>query len=457
MDLKTISEKLFDLEKKNDLFNKKIAGVYFWKLVRFELVKKITREKKIFGQDHSISNQSLISKINYAFRIFANQRNTSAIARDGNKRILIFDHPRKVRHNNEYVDIYTYDFISKLDDSEYEVIERSDLRKHFLPVSKNRSYEEYFSIIDYFKYILVGKKLDESELKFVLDIESQINSVFDLRLDIRSFIVSKINNFYWKKKYYSELLERREPKIVYLVVSYGLEALISACKDKGIETVEFQHGTMSRYHFGYSFPNNNEVPYFPDKIRLFGQFWKDSTPLPITERQIEYHGFPHLKRNLITYNNVEKKEKTVLFVSQGTIGAELSKIALELAKKRKDLFIIFKLHPGEILRWREEYADLVEASILDNFEVLEKSNVCLHALQAKSEFQVGVYSTAIYEGLTLKCKTILINLNGIEYMEFLINNRYVKLAHNSDELGELISESVDVKCLNRNYIFCDID
>ena len=44
-----------------------------------------------------------------------------------------------------------------------------------------------------------------------------------------------------------------------------------------------------------------------------------------------------------------------------------------------------------------------------------------------SKIQIGVFSTAIYEGLGLSCNTFLYNLNGVEYMQALIDSEYAKV------------------------------
>ena len=47
-------------------------------------------------------------------------------------------------------------------------------------------------------------------------------------------------------------------------------------------------------------------------------------------------------------------------------------------------------------------------------------NINLYKQLATSEFQAGVFSTALYEGVEFNCKTILLDLPGIEYMDKFI-------------------------------------
>lgn len=451
MDYKSICVHIWQIERDWDLFSKKIGGVYFWKIVRFYLVRRIAQERGVFGQDHTNSYDTFFSKAKYALGIIIRQRRTSTITRKEKGRILIFDHDRKLKVNGEYIDIYTHDFISRLNEDQYEVVEKSYMGRHLNKTSENRSYEEYISFFDFVRHLMLGIKLTKDESQYLDSLKRHINSLFDSDINIKGFVTGKIKIYNWKKNYYDKLLRIRQPSAVYLVTSYANEPLIAACREKEIEVIEIQHGTMSRYHLGYSFPQNTPIPYFPDKMVLYGKYWYDSTPLPISEENVSYKGFPYLRDNLMKYRDRKKEKNTVLFISQGTIGKELSAIARTLARVRNDYTIIYKLHPGEFGRWRREYPDLVEADQLPNFTVVE--NAVLHELQAVTEYQIGVYSTAIFEGLMMECKTILMRLNGIVYMEFLLENEYVRLAEDGDDLLHLMGSPFSIKKLDKDYFF----
>ena len=52
--------------------------------------------------------------------------------------------------------------------------------------------------------------------------------------------------------------------------------------------------------------------------------------------------------------------------------------------------------------------------------MLELKDTDFYKLLAKSEYQAGVFSTALYEGVEFGCKTILFDLPGVEYMDKFI-------------------------------------
>jgi hypothetical protein len=237
-----------------------------------------------------------------------------------------------------------------------------------------------------------------------------------------------------------------------LVVSYDKFPIIAAAKDLGIEVIEFQHGVITNYHFAYNFSEPlKKLKYFPDKLLTFGEYWANTEGFP-RQTEVEVYGFPYLNQQLKKYKEVTKLKNQVLFLSQGTIGKELSNYAFQMAQKMPECQFIYKLHPGEYNRWKNEYPALVQASFFNNFEVIDHNQENLYRYLAEADFQVGVYSTAIFEGLTLNCKTILFNLPGIEYMKDLVDQNIVEVAHDEKEAIRYM-KNYEAKEFSRDYFF----
>lgn len=125
-------------------------------------------------------------------------------------------------------------------------------------------------------------------------------------------------------------------------------------------------------------------------------------------------------------------------------------------KSQKDLNIIYKLHPGEYETWRQNYPELVEASAFDNFKVIDNSETPLYELLAKSKYQVGAFSTAIYEGLMFNCKTFILDVPGVEYLDDLIEGNYVFKINSADELIENLVEFKPTP-YDKNFFFKSLD
>ena len=67
-------------------------------------------------------------------------------------------------------------------------------------------------------------------------------------------------------------------------------------------------------------------------------------------------------------------------------------------------------------------------------------------------YVVGVYSTAIYESLVYGCKTFLINIEGFQYMDYLIQNGYVKLLMDRFSFDDLKDSSTN-EISNKSYFY----
>jgi hypothetical protein len=104
----------------------------------------------------------------------------------------------------------------------------------------------------------------------------------------------------------------------------------------------------------------------------------------------------------------------MIILGQGGLTDRIAQKILKNIEKFKKYQILFKLHPEEYGKI-ESYKNLIQLQKELNIIILE--NVDLYKYLAQSEYQAGVFSTALYEGVEFKCKTILFNLPGIEYMD----------------------------------------
>ena len=458
--VRDICEVFFNLEEKYNLNYQEIQGCYPWQLIRMFLYYDITRRTQTFGAPQQQS-LSIFDKIKSFTPFVKNSIFHSPFGGKENKDILIFDHPRKVIYDGEYCDIYSNFLVDFLKDSySFEVLEAPYLNKHF---TKKQSYIKYTDRIQLGSYIY--KKFNkiqftDEEMSLISDVRKELEKAFNLEINLEWILTIHILNFTHDYKKYIELFKKRKPKMIFVVVAYENQAIVAAAKDLGITVVELQHGTITDYHLGYSYPKKTrlggEIKYFPDKILTFGDYWINSETCPIDSKDIIPIGFPYFESQSKDFINISPRKNQVLFISQGVIGKYLSKVAFELASEFKGYEVIYKLHPGEYATWRQNYPELVEASSWDNFKVIDNSETPLYKLFAQSNYQVGAFSTAIYEGLMFNCKTFILDVPGVEYLDDLINKNYVfKISDASnliDNLDEFKPEDYD-----KNFFFKNLD
>lgn len=459
--VKEVCDIIFSLEEKHDLNHMKIQGVYAWQLVRVYVYYEISRKIGVFGSPQQ-GKVTLKDKALSFLPFIKNSIFSNPLSGKYHKDILIFDHPRKVIHDGEYKDIYSYFLIDAINNTgnTYELIESPYLNKHY---TKKEDYIKYNDRILFGSYIskkLVNLKFKSCEMDKIANLQRELISNFDIEIDLFNIIKNHILDFKYHYKKYDKLFKKRTPKYVFVVVAYENQAMIAAAKDNGVEVIELQHGTISNYHLGYNYPNPDDknLKYFPDKILSFGKYWKTIANYPIDEKNVISLGFPYLDENITSYIDNDKKGNQILFISQGVIGKYLSDFAYKLAKhlenskEERKYEIIYKLHPGEYSNWEDNYKSLKKANKLSNFTVINNNEISLYELFSKSEYQIGVFSTAIYEGLLFNCKTFLVDLPGVEYMASLIDKNYVKKIKDTNEFVDSIHK-FEINEYNRDFFF----
>ena len=458
--VRDICEAFFDLEEKYNLNYQRIQGCFAWQLIRMHLYYDITRKTEMFGAPQQKA-LSLTDKFSTFLPFLKNSILHNPSSGKYNKDILIFDHPRKVIFNGEYCDIYSSFLVDFLrDDYSFEVLESPYINHHY---TKKQDYIKYTDSIQLGSYIhkkfnKVEFSSDENDL--ILKVQGELETAFNIKLNIPWMMKTHILNFQYDYGKYVELFKKRKPRMVFVVVAYENHAIVAAAKSLGIEVIELQHGTITDYHLGYSYPEKTrkggEIPYFPDKILSFGDYWMNEKTSPIPMENIIPIGFSYFEAQSKDFVGLDVVDNQVLFISQGVIGKYLSNVAFEFAKARKDLKIIYKLHPGEYETWRQNYPELVEASSFDNFEVVDNSEIPLYRLLAQSNYQIGAFSTAIYEGLMFNCRTFIVDVPGVEYLDDLVEGGFVLKIRDVDDLASNLNE-FNPTDYDKNFFFKNLD
>lgn len=416
--LEEIFDKFLELEHEFQLFDQVIDGVNFWERIRTPIIQTVYRNAtgENLLQDESSTMERvrgraryLISSLLGFFRtpLFTSQRD-----------ILFLCNPRRILRDDGYWwDIYT-DFIIEDIGMSYAAIEDSSSLSHRRPARTTGLLD--LDLLDFLRYIaeklgLINVSLSAEEKKLILNIRLEILRRTDVDIDIERMITRRLGYRKIWNPFYRFILRRIKPKVIVLVTSYNKEDFIEAAKSLSIPIIELQHGAISPYHPGYSFPGKSKKDTFPDLYFAFGDHWKDLADFPIDKNRTISMGFPFLDEEMNKYADLPKKEQ-ILFISQSSIGEKLSKFATTLSKLEHGYKIVFKLHPLECKGWRVKYPWLAEADL----DVVDDSKPSLYKIFSESKIQIGVYSTAIYEGLAFGLATYLLDVPGVEYFESLV-------------------------------------
>ncbi len=353
--------------------------------------------------------------------------------------ILFSSSRRKIQDDGFWWDIYI-DHLEK--ELEYSTIlfENDLFLKYSKPVrTENMVYLTFLDfLVDLKKYFKRSKvNLSKEEISYLKKITIEMKTRFGYSLDLVYLVYHKLTRRKRVLPYYQKLITKIKPRAVIVICSYGKEDFIEVCKTNKVPVIELQHGVITKYHVGYSYEKDSaKKNNFPDFLFTFGKYWRESVNYPIPKEKIVNVGFPELEIRKQRYHNMKKK-KQILFISQKTIGSKLSKFAVELSQiKNLGYRIIYKLHPFEVSSWKEDFPWLVQS----NIDIVDHQGVNLYQIFAESEVLVGVYSTAIFEGLSFNLKTFLVDITGIDYMENLIQTGIVTRISKPEELVSALSD-----------------
>lgn len=441
-----------EIEKKYGLIEDRLNGFAYWTYFRYDLEWELEVQKNSYGEAHIQPVPSFGEKVQRIINRFFYLLFFCKIPA-GQHDVLILNHERRVLIGNHYECVYTERVAEAFPDS--VVLERPYFQKHFRPVNtKNLVYTDWITTRASVFY-LWKKKINKKEYVHIKEqIRSKIKKpiedickIYDLTYSIDSILDKMVCGYYVyqiKRKAFAKILDKVQPKIILEVVGYNIDCMIvnELAAQRNIPTVELQHGTTGAEHIAYNYPENLKVPQFAQYFFAFSQFWTETARFPLSKEYLKIVGFPYMEQKTKEVQRKIKKEgkEKILFISQGTIGKVLAGIAVSLYNIMdcEKYEIIYKLHPGEYVGWRERYTELADSPI----KVIDSNQMDLYELFAASTFQVGAYgSTATFEGLQFDLMTYILREKASSELQMLCEKGIAKYFESAEELYQMICEN----------------
>ena len=448
-------EHFLKVEKKYNLYQDTIDGIHYWTYARYDMWAGILDEQLGLGKAH-VGKIRWNNRIPIYFKLIQNSIFKRKYSKKFTDICFAFDSSNRRMINKQYACIYT-DGVEK-EFSNSVVLEYPYLLEHpACEGSANLVYLDYILLkqeISYRLYPILFKnkynQIRKAVRKKTTGPFAALEKLSQQKLDINKLEKEIIKQIIYYKagiKSFKKLITKIHPKMMIEIAAYSSYCMMinEICKEKHIPVVELQHGVMND-HLAYSYATDKMLRQLPDKIFLFSEFWKRKIQMPMKEECLIATGFPYFESRLKQAKKIPKYnygKRNILFLSQGTIGIKLKDLAIELAQKlgKNDYRILYKLHAGEIERYKIEYQEMENYGI----EVIHTNNDILYDLFASSEIQVGVYTTAIYEGLGFGLSTFIYKIEQSEYMDDLCNLGYARFFENCEQVYRLILEKKEEK------------
>ncbi len=430
--MREIVKELLEREKEYHLCEKNIDGFQFWQYERF-YIDKCLRKSDDMLTDHK--SGSKLKLLKYYFT------KSDKVKKGKQTDVCFVSHPRRKLRGEKYECIYTDEIAKRFPNS--VTLENFYAREHMEPIqSANVIYldriiieaEMYEQLTSFF----ARRKRRKIAQRVCCALEVPFKGLVN-RQQLERVGKQTAGDYFRYRCYYKrfeKLLSRINPQILVEVVGYGPKCMIfnEICKKRGILTIELQHGWLGKEHIAYNYAAEERIKQFPDKLYLFGDYYKVNAKFPIPKDQIISVGFPYYERELREHQRCSKQDMryTVLFLSQTMYARQLSKLAIDLCEQtdKNEFRILYKLHPSEYKTWEEIHPMLKESSV----EIIGENDMTLYDCFAISDAQVGIRSTTIYEGLGFHLQTFIFNRDFQDYLEDLVELGIADLVADASEI-----------------------
>ena len=398
--VKGLCEFIWYLENKYNLLDLEIDGIKPWQSFRLEVYYELGKNIGLF-EEQLQRGLTRWQKLKSLLRLLINSLLNNPLTNLYKVDYLIFSHPRSKVVDQEYVDIYTYYLKKDLEQecSTFFDVEEQFNGRHIRGSDKHKLNMDYISLVRNLKPFFTCVHLSGDQKEVISDVTEEINSVLKIDYRLEDVLIRRVKKFLASYHIYYKILEKTSPQKIFLVVSYSRPELIKAAKILKIETIELQHGTFSKYHLGYSFPGTKNLDYFPDKFYVWNDYWKSLIDFPVQSENVIINPFMYLETEKQKYTSIKKVENRAIVLCQGGLTDGMAKLILDNFSYFSNMELIFKLHPEEYGR-SHLYKNLLILLEMGNVQLVEDVN--LYELFSQCIYQIGVFSTAVYEGVEFK-------------------------------------------------------
>ena len=455
-----VIDEFLKFEEQNYLFERHIDDFYYWPSIRFYVYMKI--EELRFQQNKNV-RQGFENNMKRMFRLFVDSviRNPYPFAKP--KDVLFVTHNRKITIDGKEECIYT-EQLSKRFSKESQLLDFFSIYGH--PSNSGTNNLVYMDYVDAFsalhgKMFRNNKKTDEIR-KISICLSEKIRQCFQVNIseeELLSYIERVYRKYKTRKRLLRAYLKKTKPKVIVETVSYNETNVVlnEVAHELNIPVIELQHGVIGSGHIAYNFARKRSDSFLPDYVFLFSEYWKNTARFAQENENLIVTGYPYLERMMNEYLPEENTSgiKRILVLSQPEfsikIVKETEKLLDSLEENNIEYQLYYKLHPAEFSINKEIFQSLKKYR---NVTLVEDCSVNLYELFAKSDIQIGVTSTALFEGAAYQLQTYILHFEKTDaYMGDMCNFGAAVMCENGEEVAKYILDGCKKHSLSKNLFF----
>lgn len=424
-------ERFYEFEANHDLFGLTVKGRCFWDYVRYYV------SSYCVYSDHSFKFQRTWTWRHYTkeFLRIIFYFLKGMLAKKDRYDIVIINYSRNNAFEGKSVNITTYPIIRELHDK-YRILlmdpfslEKPAEGSYPCDVLRTRP----FYILD--RLLAYGIRFSREEKTQIEALKRLIRDAFGIGLNHSELLCQnfsfQLRNFHrytsWFKKY--------RPKLVMYADDGNCKGLIEAANRLGIPTVDLQHAVVSKLAVLYNYPEpiqKTVLPSVSKYIFTLGDYWNTFYRTSSVRLSVGWPFFEIMKRAVSEKHRGADKRRNVIILSSPFSRGHLMRLALELSELMPDYTIYYKLHLKEYAVPKEQFpAGFLQKG---NIRLINSNEIPLYEYFSMCAYQVGVSSTALYEGLGFGLTTFVVKIDWYEEVRTLYENGYALLVSDAEEI-----------------------
>lgn len=437
------------LEKKYGLNSIEIDGFHPWIYTRFFVFQEIlTLESKdaitVNKKDFFLHINDVLSAV---FRKKSPLKKADICFISHRGRVMI-DGVYECRFTDDLAEVFqnsiTLEHISRSYPN-FKPTKTQNIAYSDLIVIKSHLYGIFNKYVFFRKFKRIHLKLTELFSEPFMELNHEIET--DIKINKWVYEMA-IMYFSYKSRYknYEKFLLKTSPKLIVETVGYNKNNMIinEIAKKIGITTIELAHGIRTSQYLAYSYPDDEHILQFPDKVFCYSDICKEHMACPIKAENIVVTGYAFFEKQVKKFNEKYKEDsniKRLIFLSPNHSNRELySKFALDINERLspQGWKIVFKLHPTECSNWKQNFPLLVNSTI----EIIDNPATSIYEIFSKGTALVtSTLTTALFEGFGLGLKAFIYDIisdEDIDVVEKLCKDGYCEIIEDANGLCDAL-------------------